>query len=217
MTETKSNKIPLIVDKEEFEDDSERIRKMLLDWRLKRFFKIDTEAYKKHRYKDISDRLNEMYAPIICIRSKNKKFLKALMERAVEKDTKLREDKAQSLPAMIIVKIGNSFFRYCEYPLLGNIADALKDETGKRYPPRFIGGIVRENLNLKTKHTKNGTAVVGTDDEIKKLAKEYNIASLIEDWDSYGSSEKTFQTKLSQLRDMDDDDGYYGGKRHRRR
>ena len=75
----------------------------------------DTEVYKKHRNKDISDRLNEMYAPIICIRSKNKKFLKALMERAVEKNIKLLEDKAQSFPALIIEKIGDSFFRNNEY------------------------------------------------------------------------------------------------------
>ncbi len=212
MTEAKSKKIPLILDKEEFKNDSEKIRKMLLDWRLKRFFKIDTEAYKKHRYEGISDRLNEMYAPIICIRSKNKKFLKTLMKRAVEKNKRLREDKAQSFPALIIEKIGNSLFRYNEYPLLSKIAEIIKEETGKRYPPRFIGGIVRENLNLKTRHTRNGTVVIGKDSELKKLAEEYNIASLIEYWESYSISEKTFQTQLSQSIDLNDN-GYHSGKK----
>jgi len=212
MTQPEVEKKTLLLDNEEFEDDSEKIRKMLLDWRLKNFFKIDTEAYKKHRNDKISDRLNEMYAPIICIRKNNKKFLKALMKRAVEKNKRLREDKAQSFPALIIEKIGNSLFRYNEYPLLSKIAEIIKEETGKRYPPRFIGGIVRENLNLKTRHTRNGTVVIGKDSELKKLAEEYNIASLIEYWKSYSISEKTFQTQLSQSIDLNDN-GYHSRKK----
>ena len=216
MTEAKKENIPLLLDNEEFEDDAEKIRKMLLDWRLKNYFKIDTEVYKKHRNKDISDRLNEMYAPIICIRSKNKKFLKALMERAVEKNIKLLEDKAQSFPALIIEKIGDSYFRNNEYPLLKNISDIIKEETGKTYQPRFIGGIVRENLNLKTEHTHYGTVVIAKDEELKNLAKEYNISALIEDWDSHPNEEKTFQTPLSQSINNDDNSNYYGKRRRRR-
>ena len=216
MTEAKSKTIPLLLDNEEFEDDTEKIRKMLLDWRLKNYFKIDTEAYKKHRNKDISDRLNEMYAPIICIRSKSKKFLKALMKRAVEKNIKLLEDKAQSFPALIIEKIGDSYFRNNEYPLLKNISDIIKEETRKGYSPRFIGSIVRENLNLKTEHTHYGTVVIAKDEELKNLAKEYNISALIEDWDSYTNEEKTFQTPLSQSINNDDNGNYYGKRRRRR-
>ena len=96
--------------------------------------------------------------------------------------------------------------------MLSKIAEIIKEETGKRYPPRFIGGIVRENLNLKTRHTRNGTVVIGKDSELKKLAEEYNIASLIEYWESYSISEKTFQTQLSQSIDLNDN-GYHSGKK----
>ena len=208
MTEAKSKTIPLLLDKEEFENDSEKIRKMLLDWRLKRFFKIDTEAYKNHRSEEITDRLNEMYAPIICIRYKNKKFLKALMKRAVEMNEKLLEDKAQSFEAVIIDKIGKYHFKYSVYPLLGVIAEDLKEETGKKYQSRFIGGIVRGNLNLKTEHTKSGSVVIATDEELKDLARRYNIGSLIEEWEKHSTTKKTFQTKLSPSRNIDDDDDY---------
>ena len=203
MTQPEVEKKTLLLDNEEFEDDSEKIRKMLLDWRLKNFFKIDTEAYKKHRSEEISDRLNEMYAPIICIRKNNKKFLKALMKRAVEMNEKLLEDKAQSFEAIIIEKIGEYHFKYGVYPLLGVIAVDLKEETGKKYQSRFIGGIVRGNLNLKTEHTKSGSVVIATDEELKNLARGYNIGSLIEEWEKYHTTKKTFQTKLSPSRNID--------------
>jgi len=64
-----------------------------LGWRLKSYFNIDTSAYKSHLRESISSGLNEIHAPLICIRQYDKEFIGKLM------------DKAESLEANIVKEI----------------------------------------------------------------------------------------------------------------
>ncbi len=175
MKETKRNDIPLILEIEEFEKDSEEIRCKLLKWRFENYFKIDILAYKKYIDVDVSKRINEMNAPLICIRNGDEQFINNLINRSEKRYKQLMEDKSMSLNAEIIKEIIKINSNNQEDPLLKEIAERISENTGKRHTARLIGTIVRDNLSLETDHKREGNIVIYDAKKINKLIKEYNL------------------------------------------
>ena len=179
MTEMPDEKIPIMLDKREFYKDSEQIRAMLVDWRLRNYFKIDVNAYKKFTLSGISKRLNEMYAPLFSIRKDDDDFISELMGKAAEQNDNLLADKAMSLEANIISAIYGYSNR--EFIPIKYIVEELDKDSNKKHHSRFIAGIVKNNLGLVTEHKREGTAIKYDKNKIIKLAKEYNLTSILED------------------------------------
>ena len=107
MKETKADHIPLNLDLEEFDRDSEEIRSKLLSWYFKNYHKVDTKIYKKYIDTSISKRLNEMNSPLICIRHWDRGFVEGLIVKSKERHLSLMENKSLSLEANIIKSISN--------------------------------------------------------------------------------------------------------------
>lgn len=175
MRETKYDHIPLNLDVEEFEVDSERIRSKLLLWSFRNYFRIDTNVYINYVDRTVSKRINEMNSPLICIRHWDKDFIEGLLAKAKEKYQSLMEDKSLSIEAEILKEVlrlseGNS-----KDPLLKDISENLSELRSKKYSSRFIASIIRDNLGLITSHSRDGTIVVVNKGKLDKLTREYNL------------------------------------------
>ena len=154
----------------------DRIRGKLLKWRLENYNSVDNKVYKKYQSSIISKRLNEMNAPLICVRSYDGDFIDSLMEKAKEKQKGLTQDKSMSLEASIIKEIERLYLdKNQKDPLLRDIAENISEKTNRRYNPRFIGSLVRDNLNLVTDHTREGNVVVFDSQKIEQLKRDYFI------------------------------------------
>ena len=181
MQETKLGSIPLFLEKEEFLKDSDLIRSKLLDYRLKNYYKIDTNAYKKHIKSSVFKRLSEMISPLICVRQDDEDFIEKLMARVKEKHEQIMEDKSMSLDALVISEIYRQHFRANnENPLVQNITESINEALkNKNYQSRFIGSIIRDNFKLSTKHTRGGNAVIYEEEKIRRLIKEFNLEEIL--------------------------------------
>ncbi len=175
MEEAKGDNNPILLEKIKFDKESDKLRAKLLAWRLKQYFKIDINFYKKYATDKISRRLNEMYAPLICVRAHDKKFIQALLDKALESHRKLLEDRSMSIEANIVREIIKIKLGMKDVILLKKITEGINEETGKRYSSRYIGGIIRNTLGLMTTHTREGSKVVWESAKIKKLMKDYNL------------------------------------------
>ena len=80
MEEAKGDNKPTLLEKTVFDKESDELRAKLLAWRLKEYFKININSYKKYAIYKISRRLNEIYAPLICVRAYDKGFIKSLFD-----------------------------------------------------------------------------------------------------------------------------------------
>lgn len=175
MEEAKGNDIPINLEKEIFEKESDELRAKLLAWRLKEYFNIDTNSYKKHILGNVSKRLNEMYSPLICVRAHDKDFIKSLLDKEVSSYKRQQEDKAMTIEAnvvrvIVIIKLGIG-----GSVLLKEIVTKLNEGQNKDYSSRYIGGIIRNTLGLETKHAREGSEVVWDKSKIKKLVVDYNL------------------------------------------
>ena len=159
------------------------MRSKLLMWRLKNFFRIDTEAYTKYIDLDISKRLNEINAPLICIRDGDEEFVRGLLLKARGRNSELTQDKSLSFEANILKIIDKLFGRDRRDPLLKHITGELSEETGKRYTSRFIGSIIRDNLSLMTSSTRNGAVVIYDKARVEELKKDYFIVETSDERD----------------------------------
>ena len=62
-----------------------------------------------------------------------------------------------------------------------NITDSLNEKLKpKNYNSRFIGGIIRENYKLSTRHTRGGNAVIYEEAKIMRLIKEYSLEEILD-------------------------------------
>jgi hypothetical protein len=137
MQETKAEHIPLVLNHSQFEKEADTLR-LLLMWRLKNFFKIDIAAYTKYIDLDISKRLNEINAPLICIREADKLFVSGLLSKAKGRYKELTQDKSLSFEANMLKAVEKLFEKNRKDPLLKDIAEDISEETGKKYSSRFI-------------------------------------------------------------------------------
>ncbi len=183
MKETKADHIPLNLDVEEFEHDSEEIRKMLLKWSLENYFKINTNVYKKYIDNNISKRINEMNSPLICVRAWDENFIKELMVKAKEKHQSMLEDKSLRLEAEIVKEIFRLYSEKKEDPLLKKVAENLSEDKKRNYAPRFVGSIIRDSLQFITKHTRVGNIIVVNEGRLEELIEEYNLKDLLKTCD----------------------------------
>ena len=179
MQESRSDNIPLQLDREEFDSDSDRIRSKLLYYRLKNYYDIDPNAYKSFIDNTLSKRLSEMIAPLICIRKNDGDFINALLERTRDKNAQLREDKSMSFEAEILTAIYMTHVKDRGNPLVQDIADHISEDTNKNYSPRFLGNILRDNFKLRTMHTRDGNVVIYEEKKVLRLLKEYNIDKIV--------------------------------------
>jgi hypothetical protein len=179
MKETKAEHIPLNLDVEEFEYDSGEIRRKLLKWSLENYFKINTNIYKKYIDNKISKRINEMNSPLICIRAEDENFIEELMVKAKEKHQCMLEDKSLRLEAEIVKEIFRLYSEKQEDPLLKKVAENLSEDKKRNYSPRFIGSIIRDNLQFITKHTREGNIIVVNKKRLTELIEEYNLKDLL--------------------------------------
>ena len=175
MKETKAEHIPIILKKEEFEKDSDALRCKLLKWRLDNYFKIDTLAYEDYIDNDVSRRINEMNAPLICVRAGDKEFINSLLGKAKRKHEKLMEDKSMSLEANILKEIDRLYADEQKDPLVKEIAKNLSEDSPRNYMPRSIASIVRDSLGLETKRTREGNVILYDEEKVRKLLIEYNL------------------------------------------
>lgn len=180
MQETKSKDIPLFLDKDEFEAHSQRIRSKLLQYRLQNYFEINPLAYKDHIENEVSKRLSEMIAPLICIRKNDRDFIDQLLAKTRERQKDMLEDKSMSLDAEILKVIYDLHFVYHDNnPLVQDVTHKINCRTNKNYASRFIGSIIRDNFKLTTRHTHGGNAVIYEEGKILKLIKEYNLTGIV--------------------------------------
>ncbi len=178
MHETKAEHIPIVLNHSQFEKEADTLRSKLLMWRLKNFFKIDIEAYIKYIDLDISKRLNEINAPLICIRDGDEEFVRGLLSKARGRNRELTQDKSLSFEANLVKVVERLFGKDRRDPLLKHIVAELSEETGKRYTSRLIGSIIRNNLDLETSSTRDGVAVIFDRARVEELKKEYYIADI---------------------------------------
>ncbi len=196
MEEAKGNDIPINLEKEIFEKESDELRARLLAWRLKEYFNIDTNSYKKHILGDVSKRLNEMYSPLICVRAHDKDFIKSLLDKEVSSYKRQQEDKAMTIEANVVRVIVEIRFGIGGSVLLKEIVEKLNEGQNKDHSSRFIGGIIRNTLGLETKHARGGSKLVWDKSKIKKLVVDYNLkAELIPHIKRYNKL-KEIQKKL---------------------
>ena len=81
-----------------------------------------------------------------------------------------------SLEASIIKEIERLYLdKNQKDPLLRDIAENISEKANRRYNPRFIGSLVRDNLNLVTDHTREGNVVVFDSQKIEQLKRDYFI------------------------------------------
>lgn len=175
MRETKYDQIPLNLDIDEFEVDSERIRSKLLLWSFRNYFRIDTNIYKEYIDSTVSKRINEMNSPLICVRCWDKDFIEGLLAKAKEKYQSLMEDKSLSLEAEILKEILRLSAGNSKNPLIKDISENLSESRSKKLSSRFIASIIRDNLGLITNHSREGTIVVVNKSKLDKLIREYNL------------------------------------------
>ncbi len=175
MRETKYDQIPLNLDIDEFEVDSERIRSKLLLWSFRNYFRIDTSIYKEYVDSTVSKRINEMNSPLICVRCWDKDFIEGLLAKAREKYQSLMEDKSLSLEAEILKEILRLSAGNSKNPLIKDISENLSESRSKKLSSRFIASIIRDNLGLITNHSREGTIVVVNKSKLDKLTREYNL------------------------------------------
>lgn len=183
MQESKSENIPLQLDREEFDKDCDEIRSMLLYYRLTNYFSINPKAYKDLIDNTVSNRLSEMIAPLVCIRTSDKDFIDALLELTKDKNGQLREDKSMSFEAEILGAIYMIHAKEGNDPLVMDIVDYISSETKRNYSPRFLGNIMRDNFKLRTAHTRDGNVVIYEEKKILNLLKEYNISEIVDSKD----------------------------------
>jgi len=180
MEEAKGNDIPINLEKEIFEKESDELRAKLLAWRLKEYFNIDTNSYKKYILNNVSKRLNEMYAPLICVRAYDKEFIESLLGKEVSSYKRQQEDKAMTIEANIVKAIVEIKFGIGGSVLLKEIVTKLNEESNKDYSSRYIGGIISNTLGLERKHTREGSEVIWDKFKIKKLVEDYNLKAELE-------------------------------------
>ncbi len=158
--ETKADHIPLNLDVEEFEKDSDEIRGKLLSWSLDNYFKVNTGIYSQYIDFSVSKRINEMNSPLICIRHWDSSFVEGLLGKARERHQSLMEDKSLSLEANIVKSISTLYEKKKGNPLLKKIAEDLSDQGNRNYSSRLEGNIVRDSLGLTTGHSREGNIVM---------------------------------------------------------
>jgi len=180
MVEAKGDSVPLMIEDKKFERECEYLRSKLLVWRLKNYFKIDINAYRKYIDFNISKRLNEIYAPLICVREHDRDFIKSLLGKAKKKHMQLLEDKSMSMEANIIREI-YYLHNSCSSgsPLVQEIADNLRVNFDRKFSSRFIGSIISENFGLKTEHTNKGNVVVYDRKKVISLIEEYHLEKIL--------------------------------------
>lgn len=178
MQYSESKKIPLQLEDEELKKDSELLRAKLLAYRLKNYYKIDTRAYMKYIDSSVYKRLNEMIAPLICVRDGDESFISGLIGMTREKHRNMMEDKSMSFEAEIIKAMYMVQIEEKGDPLVQDIADRINDESHKKYSSRFIASILRENFKMSTMHTRDGNAVIYEKGKVLKLIENYNLTDL---------------------------------------
>lgn len=200
MEEAKGDDIPLNLEKEIFEKESDELRAKLLAWRLKEYFNIDTNAYKKYILSNVSKRLNEMHSPLICIRAYDKDFIESLLDKEVSSYKRQQEDKATTIEANIVRIIVEIKFGIGGSVLLKKIVAKLNEEPNKDYSSRYIGGIISNTLGLERKHTREGSKVVWDKFKIKKLVEDYNLkAEFKPRIKEYKKSDKILKRNLKKV------------------
>ena len=121
-----------------------------------------------------------MNAPLICVRAGDEEFINSLLGKAKRKHEKLMEDKSMSHEANILKEIDRLYAENSNDPLVKEIAEKLSEDSPRNYMPRSIASIVRDNLGLETKRTREGNVILYDEEKIRKLLIEYNLAET--DW-----------------------------------
>jgi hypothetical protein len=179
MQQTKSKDIPLFLDEKEFGEDSQDIRSKLLMYRFENYFKIDPLAYRDIIDYKVFSRINEMFAPLICIRKDDGEFTEKIVALSMERHEEILEDKSMSLDAEILKAIHLHHLKSKNGdPLVQKITEEVNCTTNKGYASRSIGSIIRNNFKLKTRHTKEGNVVLYEEGKFLKLVKEYNLTEM---------------------------------------
>lgn len=190
MEPAKFGKVPIGLDRQKFFAHSEYIRSLLLGWRLRNYFNININSYKNYLRESLSSRLNEIHAPLICIRQHDKGFIKKLMDKAEEKYSEMKKDKAESLEAIIVKEILLSKYRDGKNLTgLGILSIRVGTYRNINVSSRLLGKIMRNTLKLETKHMRDGATVVYNEKRIKELIKQYFLEPFVKEM------EKAFNKK----------------------
>lgn len=169
------NDIPINLP-ESFENEALELRNQLLMWRFKNLSNAKLSSEDLDR--TLEPRLNQIIMPLLSI-IKDPEMKVELKQFVKEYNSQLVSDRGMSLESEVFESILKCFDTGYPEPTMKQIADTYGAELSdkEKLTPRKIGGIIRKQLKLMPRRTKEGYVIAEAEnaDRIKALKKKYGV------------------------------------------
>jgi hypothetical protein len=186
---------------EEQQWEARRLRNKLLAFRFKNYSRFDGAA--PFLAGGVEPRLNQILSPLAAV-MESETARAALTDFARDCDEALQSERSASLEAQLLTAIRLLFETNGKGGIaVGDVAALFNRTFGKDYArkvtPKWIGGVIRQRLNLKTQKS-NGVFVVGPAEQAKlePLYERYGVTN--EDVEALASEPKALTGRLQMQR-----------------
>lgn len=157
------------------------LRNKLLLWRFQHYRNAVLDPYE--RISGLDARLNQITLPLMAC-AEDESMKRMIRQHAVEYQATLHQDKRESMEGMValsLLKRWRARPKDAERLLLKEVTDQLKsDYPDMKMGSRGIGEMIRHQFGLSTPERGGAIWITVRETEIRKIAKNYHMESVIE-------------------------------------